>query len=140
MLYCDDEEFDIESLDGPRLTRLQVERRAIEIARDAVNMRRFLLFGETYQSQTGLSQSNEVHFKGPNDVKWYDVLDLASDLLKLGTLLFRRCDYEDAIDCWKEALALVNDAGDDILTGEQLSRAIKLAVTECQERRIDIIV
>jgi tetratricopeptide (TPR) repeat protein len=138
MLYGDDEEFDIESLDGPRLTRLQVERRAIEIARDVVNMRGALLFGETYPSQTGPSHSNEVSVKHPNDVKWYEVLDLTSDLLKLGKLLFRRCDYDDAIDCWTEALALVNDAGHDT-TNEQLSRAVKLAVTECQERRIDII-
>lgn len=137
MLYGDDEEFDIESIDGPRLTRLQVERRAIEIARDAVNMRKVLLFDEEDPKQSGPSQLNDSNVVGKKSVKWFELLDLMKDLSHLGKILFRRCDYEDAIDCWKEALELVDNAEDDMLANNQLSRAVKMAVAECQERRVD---
>lgn len=141
MLYGDDEEFDVESLDEPRLTRLQVERRAIEIARDTVTMRKAILCGELEQPQVAPRSQKDFGFDGKNAVRLSERLNLMRDLLNLGKLLFRRCDYDDAIECWKEALKMTDSAEDELLTTSPLSisRAVKKVLADNQERRLDTL-
>jgi tetratricopeptide (TPR) repeat protein len=141
MLYGDEEEYDIESLDEPRLARLQVERRAIEIARDAVTMRKAIFYGEPDQQQIGPRLLKDFDVDGKDAVQWFQLLDLMQDLLKLGKLLFRRCDYDDAIDCWMEALKLTSKTGDEMLKSSELpmSRAVAKAFGECRARRVDTL-
>jgi tetratricopeptide (TPR) repeat protein len=139
MLYGEEEDFDIEALDSPRLTRLQVERKAVEIARDAVSMRKTLLFGDEDGRIDGPSLSKRVDGIVQKPAKWFELLDLMVDLSSLGKLYFRRCDYDDAVKCWTEALDLMDNAEKSAMEDSQLSRAVRAALRECQERKIDCL-
>jgi tetratricopeptide (TPR) repeat protein len=128
MLYSDEKSFDVEGIDVPRLTRLQIERRSIELARQLVKMRRLLLFGEHYEEK--------IVGTWKKSIRWFDLLDLLSDQLCLGKLLFRRCDYGEAISCWAFALEVMSVTKEgDVPT--KMSRAMQRALLECEEKRLD---
>ena len=102
LLYTDRTDIDVDALDAIRLSRLQVERRAIEVSRDAVRMREQLLYGA--ESLDRAENLNQLSF---DPIKFEMALSFVVDLMKQGKLLFRRCDYSDAIACWNRAIAIL---------------------------------
>ena len=141
MLYDDEEEVDLGTLDEPRLAQLQVERRAIEIAKDAVTMRKTLLFGNDHNKWNAVDDQKAVDVGEVKVVKWYQRLDLMRDLLNLGKLVFRRRDYEDAIGCWEEAVKLMECVEDvaSYIGNNRTSNAVKRALAELHEKRLDTL-
>lgn len=136
MLYGEEETFDV---DLPRLTQLQVERKTIEIVRDVIHMRKSL---PPYQDIVSLPQSPPVENFQTEPFSWVKHLDLMNDLINMGRLLFRRRDYNEAIQSWKEALDLMENSSEYGQSTDERNTApvaAKSTLIECHEKRIDFI-
>ena len=144
MLYTDDDQFDLQSIDGPRLTRLQIERRAIEITRDVVKLRegmlklpdRMVLTSKVFSHHSQGDKCDELP-------PWHKLLEYVCDLTKLGKLYFRRCDYSDARQCWDEAYSFLIQKDDpDSLVYDDLqfqSRSLQEAAMQQSQVRVTML-
>lgn len=94
--------FDEMEVDSLVARRLQAERKALEMLRDSINIRRDLLSNSTpFTCQPELQSSNsEVQLP---------IYGLLRDLINYGKLCFRRRKYEDARVNWKEALSFARN-------------------------------
>ena len=141
MLYTGIDQFDLQSIDGPRLTSLQIDRRAIEITREVVALREKILKLPNPSSPNDFTFS--IENSSSNLPPWQKLLDYVGDLSKLGKLYFRRCDYSDAIKCWRDAYTFLiqNDDPDSLVyAGLQYpSRALQEAANKQCLTRINIV-
>jgi tetratricopeptide (TPR) repeat protein len=146
MLYTDNDRFDLQSIDGPRLTSLQIERKAIEIARDVLTLRAKILKLPDLKPQSSNEQSFSLDFQNGSSnciPPWHRLMDYVLDLSKLGKLCFRRCDYSDAMKCWKESYSLLiqNDDPDSLVFDDlhYQSRSLQEAANKQSQIRVNIL-